>query len=63
MSAEGRAEHKKRNQTATFQWPVVFAFGVQLDYACREKSQLSDAEKGVLTKKLNFVMTSLVDSA
>ena len=31
VSAEDRVEHQKRNQAATFQWPVGFDFGVQLD--------------------------------
>ena len=47
VSAEGRVEHQKQNQTATSQWPVGFVFGVQLDYSCRLKSVPSDAEKGV----------------
>ena len=38
VSAEGRVEHQKRNQTATSQWPVGFVFGVQLDYSSRLKS-------------------------
>ena len=47
VSAEGRVEHQKQNQTATSQWPVGFVFGVQLDYSCRLKSVPSDAEKVV----------------
>ena len=43
VSAEGRVEHQKRNQTATSQWPVGFVFGVQLDYSCRLKSAPPDA--------------------
>ena len=35
MSAEGRVEHQKQNQTATSQWPVGFVFGVQLDFRYR----------------------------
>ena len=54
MSAEGQVEHQKRNQTATSQLPVGFVFGVQLDYSCRDKSILADAEKGA-----NFVMSSV----
>ena len=57
--AEGRVEHQKRNQTATFQWPVGFVFGVQLDYSCRLKSVPSDGEKVVSNQvehqKLNQV--------
>ena len=30
VSAEGRVEYQERNQTATFQEPVGFVFGVQL---------------------------------
>ena len=30
VSAEGRVEHQKRNQTATSKLPVGFVFGVQL---------------------------------
>ena len=48
VSAEGRVEHQKQNQTATFQWPVGFVFGVQLDYSCRKKSVPPDAENRVL---------------
>ena len=48
MSAEGRVEHQKQNQTAISQWPVGFVFGVQLDYSCRLKSILSDGENRVL---------------
>ena len=62
VSAEGRVEHQKRNQTATFQWPVGFVFGVQLDYSCREKSDPPDAEMGILVQMVNFGMTSFVDS-
>ena len=29
---------QKRNTTATFQWPIRFGFGVQLDYSSRTKS-------------------------
>ena len=47
VSAEGRVEHQKQNQTATSQWPVGFVFGVQLDYSFRLKSVPSDAEKVV----------------
>ena len=47
VSAEGRVEHQKRNQTATSQWPVGFVFGVQLDYSFRLKSVPSDDEKVV----------------
>ena len=47
VSAEGRVEHQKRNQTATSQWPVGFVFGVQLDYSCRLKSVSSTEEKRV----------------
>ena len=42
VSAEGRVEHQKQNQTATFQWPVGFVFGVQLNYSCRKKSVPSE---------------------
>ena len=44
VSAEGRVEHQKRNQTATSQWPVGFVFGVQLDYSSRLKSVSSTGE-------------------
>ena len=53
VSAEGRVEHQKQNQTATSQWPVGFVFGVQLDYSCRLKSVPSDAEKVVWLKTKN----------
>ena len=61
LSAVGRVEHQKRNQTATFQWPVGFVFGVQLDYSCREKSDPPDDEMGILDQMVNFGMTSFVD--
>ena len=47
VSAEGRVEHQKQNQTATSQWPVGFVFGVQLDYSCRKKSDPANAENRV----------------
>ena len=47
MSAEGRVEHQKRNQTATSQWPVEFVFGVQLDYSSRLESASATDEKRV----------------
>ena len=47
VSAEGRVEHQKQNQTATFQWPVGFVFGVQLDYSCRKKSVPSNGRNRV----------------
>ena len=47
VSAEGRVEHQKQNQTATSQWPVGFVFGVQLDYSCRKKSEPAGAENRV----------------
>ena len=47
VSAEGRVEHQKQNQTATSQWPVGFVFGVQLDYSCRKKSEPAYAENRV----------------
>ena len=43
VSAEGRVEHQKLNQTAallSFGW----VFGVQLDYSCRLERVSSDAE-------------------
>ena len=58
VSAEGRVEHQKQNQTATSQWPVGFIFGVQLDYSSRLKSVPSDAEKVVhrfLYQMLHFL--------
>ena len=50
VSAEGRVEHQKRNQTVTSQWPVGFVFGVQLDYSYRLKSVPSDVENRVEKK-------------
>ena len=47
VSAEGRVEHQKQNQTATSQWPVGFVFGVQLDYSCRFKSVPSNGRNRV----------------
>ena len=47
VSAEGRVEHQKQNQTATSQWPVGFVFGVQLDYSCRLKSVPSNGRNRV----------------
>ena len=47
VSAEGRVEHQKRNQTATSQWPVGFVFGVQLDYSSRLESASATDEKRV----------------
>ena len=65
VSAEGRVEHQKRNQTATSQWPFSFVFGVQLDYSSPLKSASSTDEirvispcvcrKGVEHQKLNQV--------
>ena len=54
VSAEGRVEHQKQNQTATSQWPVGFVFGVQLDYSCRLKSVPSDTEKVVHSRRATF---------
>ena len=54
VSAKGRVEHQKQNQTATSQWPVGFVFGVQLDYSCRLKSVSSDAEKVVRHNSLEI---------
>ena len=51
VSAEGRVEHQKRNQTATSQWPVGFVFGVQLDYSSRLKSVSSTDEIRVRLKR------------
>ena len=51
VSAEGRVEHQKRNQTATSQWPVGFVFGVQLDYSSRLKSASSTHELRVRASK------------
>ena len=48
VSAEGRVENQKQNQTATSQWPVGFVFGVQLDYSCRKKSDPANAENRVV---------------
>ena len=62
VSAEGRFEHQKRNQTATSQWPFGFVFGVQIDYTCRLESVPSNNEKVVLAQMVNFGMTSFVDS-
>ena len=45
VSAEGRLEHQKRNQTATSQWPVGFVYGVQLDYSSRLESSSATDEK------------------
>ena len=53
VSAEGRVEHQKQNQTATSQWPVGFVFGVQLDYSCRKKSDPADAENRVVILKVS----------
>ena len=50
VSAEGRVENQKQNQTATSQWPVGFVFSVQLDYSCRKKSDLPDTEKRVMAE-------------
>ena len=50
VSAEGRVEHQKQNQTATSQWPVGFVFGVQLDYSCRKKSEPAYAENRVVRR-------------
>ena len=47
VSAEGRVEYQKQNQTATSQWPVGFVFGVQLDYSCRKNSDPANAENRV----------------
>ena len=52
VSAEGRVEHQKQNQTATSQWPVGFVFGVQLDYSCRKKSDPANAENRVGVRRL-----------
>ena len=41
MSAEGRVEHQKQNQTATFQWPVGFVFGLAKALASYVKSKES----------------------
>ena len=53
VSAEGRVEHQKQNQTATSQWPVGFVFGVQLDYSCRKKSDPANAENRVTVSDPN----------
>ena len=51
-------EHRKRNQTATSQWPVGFDFCVQLDYSCWLKSVLSDAEEVLLYVRLFLIAFS-----
>ena len=60
VSAEGRVEHQKQNQTATSQWPVGFVFGVQLDYSCRKKSDPAYAENRVGIQ-LSFSLNLIVD--
>ena len=52
VPAEGRVEHQKRYQMATYRWPVGFVFGVQLDYSYRLKSVPATAEKRVPTPSL-----------
>ena len=54
VSADGRVEHKKQNQTVIAQWPFGFVFGVQLYYSCRLKSVPSDEEN-----RVNRVMCQL----
>ena len=56
VSAEGRVEHQKRNQTATSQWPVGFVFGVQLDYSSRLESASATDEKRVVGNTLKRSM-------
>ena len=61
VSAEGRVEHQKRNQTATSQWPVGFVFGVQLDYSSRLKSAYYTyeiREHGFL-RRMKYFLTDL----
>ena len=60
VSAEGRVEHQKRNQTATCQLPVGFVFGVQLDYSSRLKSASSTDEIRLIQsyERFNFVFHS-----
>ena len=60
VSAEGRVEHQKQNQTATSQWPVGFVFGVQLDYSCRLKSVPSNGINRVEALIQSFVHFSFV---
>ena len=62
VSAEGRVEQQKRNQTTTSRWPVGFFFGVELDYSGREKRDPPDVEMGILHQMMNFGMKSFVDS-
>ena len=50
MSAEGRVEHQKLNQTAAL-LSFGLVFGVQLDYSCWLKDVSATAEKRVLTSK------------
>ena len=52
VSAEGRVEHQKQNQTVTSQWPVGSVFGVQLDNSCRKKSDPANAENRVMIANL-----------
>ena len=47
LYAEVQVKRRKRVQVATFQWPVSFVFGVQLDYSCRLNSVPSDRENRV----------------
>ena len=60
VSAEGRVEHQKQNQTATSQWPVGFVFGVQLDYSCRKNSDPANAENRVVVPLLPLPLIFLV---
>ena len=64
VSAEGRVEHQKQNQTANSQWLVGFVFGVQLDYLCRLKSVSYDEENpeecNFTSDDLNFLFCQIL---
>ena len=61
VSAEGRVEHQKQNQTVSSQWPVGFVYGVQLDYSCQLNSVPSDAEKFVdgFPRQMKHILTDM----